>query len=66
MNYVVHVIDTLAEPLGGTAANYVSPPQPRADAVALAQLLLQAPPAGDGPWRRAVPGGQRTITLEPA
>ncbi len=44
--------------------NYLSPPQPEAEARALATLLAGATLAGDGPWRQPIAGGQRTIQLK--
>jgi hypothetical protein len=45
--------------------DYVSPAQPRADALTLAALLLDmgADLEGDGPWQKAIAGGRRTVRL---
>jgi hypothetical protein len=45
--------------------NYVSPAQPRGDALTLAALLLDmgADLDGDGPWQKAIAGGRRTVRL---
>ncbi len=66
--YVVHVDDAVeARLVGDSGCSYVSPPQPRAQALALVRMLLGcAEPAGDGPWRLAIAGGRRTIALLPA
>jgi hypothetical protein len=47
--------------------DYVSPPQPRDEALTLAALLLDAGQDldGSGPWQRAVAGGRRTVRLVP-
>ena len=65
--YVVIVTDTVAPGLTEhTAQHYVSAPQPPEQARGLVRVLLDLaqPPAGVGPWRRARPGGQRTVRLE--
>ena len=65
--YVVIVTDTVAPGLTELAAQrYVSAPQPPEQARGLVRVLLDLaqPPAGLGPWRRARPGGQRTVRLE--
>ncbi|HWF24176.1 MAG TPA: hypothetical protein VG275_01920 [Solirubrobacteraceae bacterium] len=68
--YLLHVSDTLAPALAGHAgASYDSPvAHPEADAFALARFLLASPvlPDDPGPWHRAIPGGRRTVWLEPA
>jgi hypothetical protein len=68
--YVVRVHDSVdARIAGHHGCVYASPPAPHASALALVTLLLgdSARPAnGAGAWTRAVPGGQRTITLAPA
>jgi hypothetical protein len=45
--------------------SYVSPIQPRAEALTLAALLLDmgADLDGDGPWQKAIAGGRRTVRL---
>jgi len=69
--YVVEVNDTCAEPLvGHTGCTYASPPQPAGQAIALVRALLGCPqrlldPA-QTPWRCAIAGGQRTISLHAA
>lgn len=65
--YVVIVTDTVLPELAEhTAQRYVSAPQPPEQARALIRVLLDLaqPPDGPGPWRRARPGGQRTVRLE--
>jgi hypothetical protein len=68
--YVVRVMDRVDERIAGhDSCAYASPPQPRADAVALARLLLGGTVShadGSEPWTRtvAVAGGRRTVTLE--
>jgi hypothetical protein len=44
---------------------YASPPQSRDQALTLAALLLDAGQDldGNGPWRRAIAGGRRTVRL---
>ncbi len=69
--YVVEVNDTCTEPLvGHTGCTYASPPQPAGQAIALVRALLGCPqrlldPA-QAPWRCAIAGGQRTISLHAA
>lgn len=48
---------------GCAGQDYTSPAQSLEQARALAGLLLGAPVTGAGPWRQAIAGGQRTITL---
>ena len=66
--YVVHVDDAAETRLvGDSGCSYVSPPQPRAQALALVRMLLGCvEPGGDGPWGLAIAGGRRTIALLPA
>jgi hypothetical protein len=67
--WVVEVQDRFTGALSSRPdRDYSAPPQPRDAALLLAALLLDAarPPAGDGPWRRALAGGRRTVTLRPA
>lgn len=58
----------LTGPAGPEPSDYQSPPQPLAQALTLARLLLgnstlaQCP----GSWRVAIPGGTRTVSLTPA
>jgi hypothetical protein len=64
--YVVEVEDRLTQSLArrrGTA--YASPPQSLEDARRLAALLLdcEEAPEGEGPWRRPMAGGLRTVRL---
>jgi hypothetical protein len=64
--YVVTVRDDVdARIAGHDGVAYVSPPQPRADALALIALLLGGPASAGGHarWTHAVAGGRRTITL---
>jgi len=66
--YAVRVQDRVdARIAGNNGCAYVSPPAPRDSARALVGLLLGGDPQvveGGAAWTRAVPGGQRTITLE--
>jgi hypothetical protein len=68
--YLVHVTDSRLPALAGQAGiQYASPrPQYHPDALVLVALLLGSGelPALPGPWRRPIPGGQRTVWLEPA
>jgi hypothetical protein len=45
---------------------YISPPQSEQEARSLIAMLasVTAAPAGGGPWRQPVAGGQRIIELE--
>jgi hypothetical protein len=64
--FAVEVDDRFSPGLTGRHdRSYLSPPQPRDDALLLAALLLDAGVAleGDGPWRRALAGGRRTVRL---
>lgn len=66
--YRVVVEDRVSGTLnGGAAREYRSPPQGLEDARCLAALLLGGGGggelAGDGPWRRPLPGGQRHVTI---
>lgn len=66
--YRVIVTDQVLPALAGsTGVTYTSIPQPRDDALALAQVLVGLPQLPDehGPWRHPRPGGQRTVRLEP-
>ncbi len=67
--YVVRVQDRIDGRIAGhDGCAYASPPAPRDSALALVGLLLGGDPGavnGGGAWTRAVPGGQRTITLAP-
>ncbi len=68
--YVVRVEDHVAERLSGhEGCRYVSPPQTHGHALALVGVLVGCPAQEIdryGPWRSAIAGGQRTISLEPA
>jgi hypothetical protein len=67
--FVVEVSDRFSPGLTGRHdRDYRSPPQPRADALALAGFLVDAaePLEGDGPWQRAIAGGRRIVTLAAA
>lgn len=68
--YLVHVTDSRLPALAGQeGVQYASPrPQYQLDALLLVSLLLgtSSLPTMPGPWRRAIPGGQRTVWLEPA
>ena len=65
--YVVRVRDRVdARIAGHDGCAYLSPPAARDSALALVALLLGGDPRavnGVAAWTRAVPGGQRTITL---
>jgi hypothetical protein len=64
--YVVEVEDRLTHSLARRrGARYASPPQSLDDARRLAALLLDSEeaPEGDGPWRRPMAGGLRTVRL---
>ncbi|QEC46209.1 hypothetical protein FSW04_00565 [Baekduia soli] len=64
--FAVAVEDRFSPGLTGrTDRDYLSPPQPRDDALTLAALLLDsgADLDGDGPWQRALAGGRRTVRL---
>jgi len=66
---VVRVRETINSVLvGHEGLEYQSPPQPRAEALALVRLLLGRGAAvedGEVSWRCPIAGGQRTITIEP-
>ena len=64
--YVVEVEDRLSAALSRrNGGDYASPPQSLEDARRLAALLLDTEdlPEGDGPWRRPLAGGLRTVRL---
>ena len=64
--YVVEVEDRLTASLARrSGGSYASPPQSLEDARRLAALLLdcEEPPDDDGPWRRPLAGGHRTVRL---
>lgn len=69
--YVVEVEDRRDQGLAGhCGTSYVSPAQPRAQALALVHVLLGRSGGtvelGDGPWRLAIAGGSRVITVHAA
>jgi hypothetical protein len=68
--YIVRVQDHIEERIAGhDGYRYASPPASRDSALALVGLLLGGDPRpanGSTAWTHAVPGGRRTITLEPA
>jgi len=68
--YIVEVDDAcFAELAGHTGCAYASPPQSETQARGLIRALLGCAPqamAGDGPWRRAIAGGIRTVHLHRA
>ena len=64
--YVVEVEDVLTASLARRkGTGYTSPPQSLDDARRLAALLLdcEQAPDGEGPWRRPLAGGHRTVRL---
>jgi hypothetical protein len=64
--YVVVVEEHIDRELAGRSpCLYISPPQLRTSALALVRLLLSRSDdqLGDGPWRMAVAGGERTIRM---
>jgi hypothetical protein len=69
-SYRVCVTDSRLPALAGQEGiQYASPrPQQQPDALLLAALLLGSSvlPPMPGPWRRPIPGGRRTVWLEPA
>ena len=69
--FVVHVQEQRTVALAGhEGREYVSPPQERARALALVELVLGQKVAVNGErercWRQAVAGGQRSVTLRRA
>ncbi len=68
--FVVHVLEQTNRVLAGRdGCEYLSPPQPRPDALALVALLLGCPAQPTDPrdsWTHAVAGGRRTVTIQPA
>jgi hypothetical protein len=68
--YVVRIEDSLSAALAGHEGRaYVSPPQPRDQALALVALLGGCDAAlqpDRGTWTQPVAGGRRTIELTPA
>jgi hypothetical protein len=68
--YRVYVTDSRLPALAGQeGVQYASPrPQQQLDALQLVSLLLgtSSLPPMPRPWRRAIPGGQRTVWLEHA
>ncbi len=65
--YRVLVCDQLTPGLsGGQSRRYESPPQTEQQARALLGILVGAGSADHaGPWRHAIPGGQRIVELRP-
>lgn len=67
--FVVHVVEQTNSALAGhDGCEYVSPPQPGPDALALVALLRGCPAQltdGRGSWTSAIAGGKRKITLAP-
>jgi hypothetical protein len=67
LHYVVEVSDRRnAQLTGGTGGTYRSPPHTLDHAHELVAVLLDFPGGpiqGEGPWRRAVPGGERVVSL---
>ena len=63
--YVVEVEDRLSAALSRrNGGGYASPPQSLEDARKLASLLLDTEELrGDGPWKRPLAGGLRTVKL---
>jgi len=69
--YVVEIDDQCLPALSGhSGCSYASPPQPASHALALVRALLGCPQhelrITDSPWRHAIAGGTRTITLHTA
>jgi hypothetical protein len=65
--WVVHVDDHIDPRIAGHGGSrYVSPPQPREDAITLIAMLLGGPVDADATraWSRPVAGGRRTVSLE--
>jgi hypothetical protein len=65
---MVIIEDRVDEGLAGHGGNrYMGPPQRITDAREPVRIVLgaPAPPAGLGPWRRAIAGGQRMIAFHP-
>jgi hypothetical protein len=67
---VVVVEESISAALAGhEGCSYVSPPQPRAQALALVALLLGCPTALEPAretWTQPIAGGQRTIAVRAA
>jgi hypothetical protein len=67
---VVVVEESISAALAGhEGGSYVSPPQPREQALALVAMPLGCPAAVEperGDWTQPIAGGQRTIALRPA
>ncbi len=69
--YVVEVDDDCQPQLvGHGGCSYASPPQPADQALALVRALIGCPldelDVQHNPWRHAIAGGTRTITLHSA
>ena len=66
IQYVVVVEEHIEPKLAGRSpCLYISPPQLRTSAMALVGLLLSRSDdeLGEGPWRMAIVGGERTIRM---
>ncbi len=65
MSWVVVVSEQRNDALTSRRAlDYQSPPHDEFGARALVELLSGGiPPAGPGPWRQAIGGGERTVEL---
>ncbi len=69
--YIVEVHDRcFAQLAGHDGCSYASPPQGEEHALTLVRVLLGCPQRAlalaDGPWRAAIPGGQRHIRIHTA
>ena len=69
--FIVHVLEWRTEALAGhKGRGYTSPPQERAQALRLFELMLDHEVAVNGErercWRVPIAGGQRSVTLRHA